>query len=34
MLFDEIHEKIRKRVEAEEPGFSVAPLLEILEAVD
>jgi hypothetical protein len=33
-LFDDIHDKIRRRVGAEEPGFSVGPLLEILDAVD
>ena len=33
-LFNIIHKKTRRRVEAEEPGFSVLPLLEILDAVD
>jgi hypothetical protein len=33
-LFDDTHKEIRKRVETEEPGFSVRPLLEILDAVD
>jgi hypothetical protein len=32
--FDEIHNKTRQRVQSEEPGFSVIPLLEILDAVD
>ena len=33
-LFNLIHTKTRRRVESEEPGFSVIPLLDILEAVD
>ncbi|KAF8259369.1 hypothetical protein EI94DRAFT_1028773 [Lactarius quietus] len=33
-MFDEIHNKTRRRVNAEQPGFSVGPLLEILGAVD
>jgi hypothetical protein len=33
-LFNVIHTKTRRRVESEEPGFSVIPLLEILNAVD
>jgi hypothetical protein len=33
-LFSEIHEETHIRVETEEPGFSVVPLLEILDAVD
>jgi hypothetical protein len=33
-FFTEIHEQTRNRVESEEPGFSVIPLLEILDAVD
>ena len=33
-FFNEIHEQTRKRVESEEQGFSVVPLLEILDAVD
>jgi hypothetical protein len=33
-LFHTIHASTRRRVEAEEPGFSVIPLLEILDAVD
>ena len=33
-LFNIIHKKTRRRTEAEEPGFSVIPLLEILNAVD
>jgi hypothetical protein len=32
-LFNEIHEITRRRVEDDEPGFSVVPLLEILDAV-
>jgi hypothetical protein len=32
-LFNEIHETTRRRVEDAEPGFSVVPLLEILDAV-
>ncbi len=31
--FNEVHELTRRRVGAEEPGFSVIPLLEILDAV-
>ena len=33
-LFNLIHTKTRRRIDSEEPGFSVIPLLEILEAVD
>ena len=33
-LFDLIHTKTRRRIKSEEPGFSVVPLLEILDAVD
>jgi hypothetical protein len=33
-LFNQIHEETHRRVDAEEPGFSVIPLLEILDAVD
>ena len=33
-FFNKIHEKTRKRVEDEEPGFSVISLLEVLDAVD
>jgi hypothetical protein len=33
-LFDDVHSKTRSRVGAEEPGFSVIPLLEVLDAVD
>ena len=33
-LFDLIHTKTRRRIDSEEPGFSVIPLLDILEAVD
>ena len=33
-LFNDIHNKTRLRVRAEEPGFSVIPLLEILDIVD
>ena len=33
-FFNEKHDQTRKRVEADEPGFSVIPLLEVLDAVD
>ncbi|KAF8258835.1 hypothetical protein EI94DRAFT_1090888 [Lactarius quietus] len=33
-LFDDVHKITRNRVEAEEPGFSLIPLLEALDAVD
>jgi hypothetical protein len=33
-LFDDVHSKTRSRINAEEPGFSVERLLEILDAVD
>ena len=33
-FFNEIHEQTRNRVDSDEPGFSVVPLLEILDAVD
>jgi hypothetical protein len=33
-LFNEMHEETHRRVVTEEPGFSVVPLLEVLDAVD
>jgi hypothetical protein len=33
-LFDDVHKKTRSRVEVEEPGFSIIPLLEVMDAVD